>query len=129
MGMGTLPPPETTWPANSIGDSAWISKELVAIIEEAVKEYRLLEPLLGELDSFRAGLLTYIANNLDAFRDGSMDFSEAVGMGNLFASVYIKAPLSDRYKSRSYEKMLGVVHSGEDFASFEALEEALIQAL
>ncbi len=81
--------------------------------------------LVGAGDSFRAGLLTYIANNLDAFRDGSMDFSEAVGMGNLFASVYIKAPLSDRYKSRSYEKMLGVVHSGEDFASFEALEKAL----
>ncbi len=81
--------------------------------------------LVGAGDSFRAGLLTHIVRNLNAFKDGSMDFAEAVQMGNLFASLYIKAPLSDRYKSRSYEKMLRVVRSNSDFESFEALERAL----
>ncbi len=81
--------------------------------------------LVGAGDSFRAGLLSYIARNLDAFTDGSMNFGEAVQMGNLFASVYIKAPLADRYKSRSYEKMLAAVRSGEQFESFEQMEQAL----
>lgn len=81
--------------------------------------------LVGAGDSFRAGLLTYIARNLNAFRSGMIDFSEAVQMGNLFASVYIKAPLADRYKNRSYEKMLSVVRSGERFDSFEQMEQAL----
>jgi len=81
--------------------------------------------LVGAGDSFRAGLLSYITRNLDAFRTGSMNFGEAVQMGNLFASVYIKAPLADRYKSRSYEKMLAAARSDEQFDSFEQMEQAL----
>jgi len=81
--------------------------------------------LVGAGDSFRAGLLTYIARNVNAFRSGTIDFAEAVQMGNLFASVYIKAPLANRYKNRSYEKMLSVVRSGEPFDSFEQMEQAL----
>jgi sugar/nucleoside kinase (ribokinase family) len=81
--------------------------------------------LVGAGDSFRAGLLTYIARNLDQFRDGSMNFAEAVQMGNLFASLYIKSPLGDRYRSRNYEKMLKVVRSRRDFQSFEAMQKAL----
>jgi len=81
--------------------------------------------LVGAGDSFRAGLLTYIARNLDQFRDGSMDFAEAVQMGNLFASLYIKSPLIDRYRSRGYEKMLKVVRRRRDFRSFEAMQKAL----
>lgn len=68
--------------------------------------------LVGAGDSFRAGFITYIAKNLDAFKDGSIDFAQAVQMGNLFASTYIKAPLDDRYGSiKKYDKMLEVVKS------------------
>jgi hypothetical protein len=81
--------------------------------------------LVGAGDSFRAGLLTYIARNLDRFKAGSINFAEAVQMGNLFASLYIKSPLSDRYTSRSYEKMLKVVRSRRDFPSFEAMQKAM----
>jgi sugar/nucleoside kinase (ribokinase family) len=62
--------------------------------------------LVGAGDAFRAGLVSYIARNLAAFRSGEMDFSEAVQMGNLFASCYIKAPLGRRYAIESYEQMI-----------------------
>lgn len=82
--------------------------------------------LVGAGDSFRAGLISYIASHLDAFRDGSMDFEEAVQMGNLFASLFIKAPLDDRYGNiHPYEKMLKVVRSGVTYPSFDALRKAL----
>jgi len=55
-----------------------------------------------------------------------MNFAEAVQMGNLFASLYIKAPLRQRYAYiRSYDKMLKVVRSDKDFKSFDALRAAL----
>lgn len=82
--------------------------------------------LVGAGDSFRAGLIAYIACNLDEFKNGSMDFAEAVQMGNLFASLYIKAPLDDRYGNiKAYDRMLHVVRSGVSYESFEALQEAL----
>ncbi len=82
--------------------------------------------LVGAGDSFRAGLITYIARNLDEFRNGSMNFAEAVQMGNLFASLYIKAPLDDRYGGiRPYDKMLKVVRSGVAYQSFDTLQKAL----
>jgi sugar/nucleoside kinase (ribokinase family) len=62
--------------------------------------------LVGAGDAFRAGLVTYVARNLAAFRSGEIDFSEAVQMGNLFASSYIKAPLERRYAIESYEQMI-----------------------
>jgi hypothetical protein len=47
-------------------------------------------------------------------------------MGNLFASLYIKAPLDDRYGGiRPYEKMLKVVRSGVTYQSFDALQKSL----
>jgi len=68
--------------------------------------------LVGAGDSFRAGFISYIAKNLDSFKDGTVDFSEAIGMGNLFAASYIKAPLNDRYGGiKSYDRMLEIVHS------------------
>lgn len=71
--------------------------------------------LVGAGDSFRAGLLTYVARHLEEFRDGSIDFAEAVQMGNLFASLFIKAPLDDRYGNiKSYDRMLKVLRSGGD---------------
>jgi len=82
--------------------------------------------LVGAGDSFRAGLLTYVASHLDEFRDGAIDFDEAVQMGNLFASLFIKAPLGDRYGNiRNYDKMLKVLRSGVEYPSFDALREAL----
>lgn len=82
--------------------------------------------LVGAGDSFRAGLITYIASNLNRFRDGSINFTEAVQMGNLFASLFIKASLEDRYGNiKAYDKMLKVVRSNETYPNFEALRDAL----
>ncbi len=82
--------------------------------------------LVGAGDSFRAGLITYIASNLDAFRRGDIDFEEAVQAGNLFASLYIKAPLGDRYGNiRPYANMLQVLRARGGFQSLDALRQAL----
>lgn len=69
--------------------------------------------LVGAGDAFRAGLVSYVARNLAAFQSGEMDFSEAVQMGNLFASCYIKAPLDQRYSIEPYERMIRRVRSDE----------------
>ena len=82
--------------------------------------------LVGAGDSFRAGLITYIARNLNDFKTGNMDFTEAIQMGNLFAALYIKAPLDDRYSNiKNYDKMLNVVRSEAIYNSFDELMNAL----
>jgi len=82
--------------------------------------------LVGAGDSFRAGLITYIALNLDNFRRGTINFEEAVQAGNLFASLYIKAPLDDRYGNiRAYAKMLQILRTKGGFKTFETLRQAL----
>ncbi len=82
--------------------------------------------LVGAGDSFRAGLITYVASNLEAFKDGSIDFEQAVQAGNLFASLFIKAPLEDRYGNiRTYAKMLQVLRNKGGFSDFHALQQAL----
>jgi sugar/nucleoside kinase (ribokinase family) len=53
--------------------------------------------LVGAGDSFRAGLLAYMAYTLDDFKRGTIDFRQAVQTGNRFASLFITAPLHDRY--------------------------------
>ncbi|MHC4575391.1 MAG: carbohydrate kinase family protein [Planctomycetota bacterium] len=70
--------------------------------------------LVGAGDAFRAGLIAYTGRNLGKFKDGSMDFAEAVQMGNLFAAVYIKSPLNDRHG-----------RGGITYPCFEALQDAL----
>ncbi len=78
--------------------------------------------LVGAGDSFRAGFLTYVARNIDGFRQGTIDFSRAVQMGNLFAALYIKAPLDDRYGHiKGYRKMLKAVTSGRIYETFDEL--------
>ena len=63
--------------------------------------------LVGAGDSFRAGLVTYIVKNISDFKTGKINIYEAVQMANLFASLYIKAPLTDRYANFvEYEKLL-----------------------
>ncbi len=82
--------------------------------------------LVGAGDSFRAGLISYIARNLKPFRDGSLNFTEAIQMGNLFASLYIKAPLDDVYGNiRTFDNMLKVVQSNNVYSSFTELIHAL----
>jgi len=81
--------------------------------------------LVGAGDSFRAGLISYVARNISKFKSGSMEFHQAVQMGNLFASLYIKAPLHDRYGNiGTYDKMLRIVQKDEKFETFEALIKA-----
>ncbi len=63
--------------------------------------------LVGAGDSFRAGLIAYIAGNLDSFKRGTIDFRQAVQTGNRFASLFITAPLNDRYGPiREYARTL-----------------------
>jgi mannitol-1-phosphate 5-dehydrogenase len=82
--------------------------------------------LVGAGDSFRAGLVAYIAQNRDAFMAGTLALEEAVQMGNLMAMRYITASLPDRYASiPSYESLLRVVKSGKVFSTAHALDSAL----
>lgn len=72
--------------------------------------------LVGAGDAFRAGLVTYVARNLEVFRSGEMNFAEGIQMGNLFASCYITAPLERRYAIKPYEQMIQWVRGGESTA-------------
>lgn len=81
--------------------------------------------LVGAGDSFRSGLITFIASNLPAFQSGSIRFDRAVTMGNLFASLFIKAPLRDRYGHiYPYDKMAAVVASDRHWTTIEELLRA-----
>ena len=82
--------------------------------------------LIGAGDSFRTGLVSYIAKNIDSFKAGDIDFSQAIQMGNLFAALYVKAPLDDRYGNfKSYNKMLNVIRENKDYDSFDQLMQAI----
>jgi len=82
--------------------------------------------LVGAGDSFRAGFLSYTARNRERFVEGGFDYGEAIQMGNLFAALFIKAPLEGRYGNiASYEKMYDVVRGDENYGSFESLRAAL----
>ena len=78
--------------------------------------------LVGAGDSFRAGLMAYITQNIEDFKGGQINIREAIQLGNLFASVYIKSPLGNRYGNiEAYEKMLKISQSKIKFGSFEKL--------
>ncbi len=82
--------------------------------------------LIGAGDSFRSGFVSYVAKNIDCFNAGSIDFTEAVQMGNLFAALYVKAPLDDRYGNfRPFKKMLKLVRSNKAFGTFEEILKEL----
>lgn len=53
--------------------------------------------LIGAGDAFRSGLMSCIATRTDEYRCGTLNFHEAVRVGNLFASRYVTAPLNDRF--------------------------------
>ena len=82
--------------------------------------------LVGAGDSFRAGFVSYIAKNIRVFKAKELDYGKAVQMGNLFASLYIKAPLNDRYRNiGTYEKMLNVINAKRNYDNFEQLINAI----
>lgn len=82
--------------------------------------------LVGAGDSFRAGFTAYLAKNVDKFKSGKINIEDAVGMANLFASLYVKAPLNDRYGNiGKYDKMYEVVCNKSKFNSFDELVAAV----
>lgn len=82
--------------------------------------------LVGAGDSFRAGVMAYVADYVAKFHDGTLDFAEAIQMGNLFAALYVKAPLDDRYGNfRPFDSMLEIVRSDATYDTFEELMTAL----
>ena len=82
--------------------------------------------LVGAGDSFRAGLTSMIAKRREAFLDGTLDVEEAVQMGNLMATLYITAPLKDRYGNiPAFDKLLSTVRSGKTFSHLDELSAAL----
>lgn len=82
--------------------------------------------LVGAGDSFRAGVIADLAHNIEAFKKGTLAVERTVQMGNLFASLFIKAPLHDRYGNlRPYEKMLAVVQGEKEYASLGELIGAM----
>jgi len=54
--------------------------------------------LVGAGDAFRAGLITYIVRHIKDFKNGTIDFNQAVQMANMAASHYIKNSRHDRFK-------------------------------
>lgn len=85
-----------------------------------------VKDLVGAGDSFRAGVIAYIARNIGKFRNGKIEVEQMVQMGNLFASLYIKAPLNDRYSNISkYTKMINIITSEQKWESFEQLKQAV----
>ena len=82
--------------------------------------------LVGAGDSFRAGFISYIAKTIENFKNSAIDSTQAVQMGNLFASLYIKAGLSDRYGNiGSFDNMLTVLQSDKTYNSFSDLIAAV----
>ena len=68
--------------------------------------------LVGAGDSFRAGVLAYILKNRDRFKAKTLNWHKSINMGNLYASLYIKAPLNDRYANiLPYEDMLSKLNN------------------
>ncbi len=82
--------------------------------------------LVGAGDSFRAGLVAYVARHAPDFRSGRLPVEEAVQAGNLMASLFIKSPLDDRYGHiPPLDRLLDVVRGGKRFETFENLLEEL----
>ena len=82
--------------------------------------------LVGAGDSFRAGLIGYVTQHRDAFLDGTLNVAEAVQSGNLMATLYVTAPLHDRYGSiPKMDALLTVVRDGKHYTDEATLKAAL----
>lgn len=82
--------------------------------------------LVGAGDSFRAGVTAYLCRQAQIFKISRIDVEQAVQMGNLFASLYIKSPLENRYENvGAYDRMFDVLKSGAVFDDFGTLTAAV----
>ena len=115
----------------TVKDGAYfrVGKPGISIKREKVKTNFMTREkinLVGAGDAFRAGLLAYTTQHMDEFRRGTMDYRKAIQMGNLFAALYIKAPLHDRYSLiADYEQMLRVVRDEKTYTTLSDLKAAL----
>ena len=94
----------------------------------AISRFRLGEAveLTGAGDAFRAGLLTYLVRNVDAFHADGLDVNEALQVGNLTAALYLTAPLENRYSNlRPYEALLRAIRHEQGYGSFNELMQVL----
>jgi autotransporter-associated beta strand protein len=97
----------------------------VRFVESRFMTGRVVD-LVGAGDSFRAGLVGYVARHRDAFLDGTLKLEEAVQCGNLMASLYIMSELNDRYANiPKMERLEAVVRSGKSYADEAALSKAV----
>ncbi len=103
----------------TVKDGAWTLA--VAPDGRAGEPRRVVSPFMSETvtdlvgagDSFRAGLMGYMARHIAAFRAGAMDVGEAVQVGNLMASRFLSAPLNDRYGAvMALETMIETARAG-----------------
>lgn len=82
--------------------------------------------LVGAGDSFRAGLIAYVAANREQFAAGMLNVEEAVQFGNLTARKYLTAPLANRYAGIvPYEKLLAVVRNSRQYRDSAELRKDL----
>ncbi len=82
--------------------------------------------LVGAGDSFRAGLIAYVTANRESFANGTLKVEEAVQFGNLTASLYLTAPLNNRYAGiPPYERLLTVIRNGRTYRDSAALRKDL----
>ncbi len=109
--------------------ATWMNADGVKTPTERVKSrfmIRTVTDLVGAGDSFRAGFITYVARHADAFRAGMLDYREAIQMGNLMATLYVTAPLCDRYRHIApYADLLRVIRGGRSFDTLDALREEI----
>ncbi len=116
----------------TVSDGAYViksnNKGSVSRVQKVTSRYKCgdVVDLVGAGDSFRAGFVTYVAQNMEQFKDGSINIEEAVQMGNLVASLYIKSPLEYRYENiGAYEKMYKLIEKNEVFDDFDTLKAAV----
>ncbi len=85
--------------------------------------------LVGAGDAFRAGVIAWLAQYPDEFRNGRIALDEVIQLGNLTASLFIKSPLRDRCALIApLADLLRVVREGRMFDELAALRAALSES-
>jgi len=96
----------------------------VGSVHFTASRYRIdgVVDLVGAGDSFRAGVVGYIAHARDEFLTGRLNVDEAVQVGNLMATLYVTAPLEHRYGAiPSLAQLIAVVRSGASYTDIAML--------
>lgn len=82
--------------------------------------------LVGAGDSFRAGVVGYIAHAREAFLDGTLRVEEAVQVGNLMATLYVTSPLENRYGAiPTLAQLIALVRTGDSYTDSAVLRRAV----